>query len=393
MLIVAVDWEWAVPMLSFSEPSADREANGKWPTGSELVGITLEVQAPRSYLLDPHYAKGLHAWFLSQVQETDPQLSAYLHDGESEKPFTLSRLMGPFREQGGRPLIPPHLPFRWWITGLNPPVVEWLRGWCQRLPTWLELRGSPLQILGWQISIPPRTYRQLLEQPLSPRSWSLSFVSPTSFRHRGHHLPLPIPRNLFHSYLRRWNDFSGLPIEAEPFLDWVDGEVIIQRHRLESVKTTAGRQGSVTGFIGCVQLAVSSRAPELLQQQLQALIHLAPYCGTGHKTPFGLGQTRLGWLAEELPASPVPSREEQVAQRIEELSALFLSQRQRQGGSRAEKTAQLWATILARREGGESLQQIAADLEMPYETVKTYVKLARRALHSAPDTMDPSSAR
>jgi CRISPR-associated endoribonuclease Cas6 len=82
-----------------------------------------------------------------------------------------------------------------------------------------------------------------------------------------------------------------------------------------------------------------------------------------------------------------------VAQRIEELSALFLSQRQRQGGSRAEKTAQLWATILARRELGESLQQIAADLEMPYETVKTYVKLARRALHSAPDTMDPSSAR
>lgn len=379
--------------LSFSEPPVAGAENSKWPAGSELVGIALEVQAPQPYLLDPHYAKGLHAWFLGEVQQMDPQLSAYLHDGESEKPFTLSRLMGPFREQGGRLLIPPQIPFRWSITALNPQVVEWLREWCRRLPPWLELRGSPLQILGWKVSAPPRTYRQLLEQPLVRRSWSLSFVSPTSFRHRGHHLPLPVPRNLFHSYLRRWNDFSGLPIEVEPFLDWVDGEVIIQRHRLESVKTTAGRQGSVTGFIGCVQLAVSSRAPELLQQQLQALIHLAPYCGTGHKTPFGLGQTRLGWLAEELPASPVPSREEQVAQRIEELSALFLSQRQRQGGSRAEKTAQLWATILARRELGESLQQIAANLEMPYETVKTYVKLARRALHSAPDTMDPSSAR
>lgn len=379
--------------LSFSEPPVAGAENSKWPTGSELVGIALEVQAPQPYLLDPHYAKGLHAWFLGEVQQMDPQLSAYLHDGESEKPFTLSRLMGPFREQGGRLLIPPQIPFRWSITALNPQVVEWLREWCRRLPPWLELRGSPLQILGWKVSAPPRTYRQLLEQPLSSRSWSLSFVSPTSFRHRGHHLPLPIPRNLFHSYLRRWNDFSGLPIEVEPFLDWVDGEVVIQRHRLESVKTTAGRQGSVTGFVGCVQLAVSTRASELLQQQLQALIHFAPYCGTGHKTPFGLGQTRLGWLAEELPASPVPSREEQVAQRIEELSALFLSQRQRQGGSRAEKTAQLWATILARRELGESLQQIAADLEMPYETVKTYVKLARRALHSAPDTMDPSSAR
>ncbi len=29
---------------------------------------------------------------------------------------------------------------------------------------------------------------------------------------------------------------------------------------------------------------------------------------------------------------------------------------------------------------GESLQVIAQDLEMPYATVKTYVKLARRAL-------------
>lgn len=377
--------------LSFSEPPVAGAENSKWPAGSELVGIALEVQAPQPYLLDPHYAKGLHAWFLGEVQQMDPQLSAYLHDGESEKPFTLSRLMGPFREQGGRLLIPPQIPFRWSITALNPQVVEWLREWCRRLPPWLELRGSPLQILGWKVSAPPRTYRQLLEQPLVRRSWSLSFISPTSFRHRGHHLPLPVPRNLFHSYLRRWNDFSGLPIEVEPFLDWVDGEVVIQRHRLESVKTTAGRQGSVTGFVGCVQLAVSIRASELLQQQLQALIHFAPYCGTGHKTPFGLGQTRLGWLAEELPATPVLCREEQLARRIEELSALFLSQRQRQGGSRAEKTAQLWATILARREGGESLQQIAADLEMPYETVKTYAKLARRSLQSGSQDYSSSS--
>jgi CRISPR-associated endoribonuclease Cas6 len=29
---------------------------------------------------------------------------------------------------------------------------------------------------------------------------------------------------------------------------------------------------------------------------------------------------------------------------------------------------------------GESLQDIVTDLEMPYETVKTYVKLAQKAL-------------
>lgn len=48
--------------------------------------------------------------------------------------------------------------------------------------------------------------------------------------------------------------------------------------------------------------------------------------------------------------------------------------------NRAISVCQTRATILARREMGESLQDIATDLEIPYETVKTYVKLARKAL-------------
>ncbi|NJR67204.1 MAG: CRISPR-associated endoribonuclease Cas6, partial [Leptolyngbyaceae cyanobacterium CRU_2_3] len=46
---------------------------------------------------------------------------------------------------------------------------------------------------------------------------------------------------------------------------------------------------------------------------------------------------------------------------------------------RAQQIAETWATLLARRELGESLQAIAEDLQMPYETVKTYVKKARKA--------------
>ena len=69
-----------------------------------------------------------------------------------------------------------------------------------------------------------------------------------------------------------------------------------------------------------------------------------------------------------------------LAERISELTQHFLAQRQRQGGNRAQDIAETWATILARREMGESLQAIADDLEMRYQTVKTYVKLARRAI-------------
>ncbi|MEN9224252.1 MAG: CRISPR-associated endoribonuclease Cas6 [Thermostichus sp. DRC_bins_24] len=350
----------------------------QWPETTEMVGVRVEVQAPETYALDPYYAKGLHAWFLDQVRQTDPRLSAEL----AEKAFTLSRLVGSFREQGGKLIVPPKQPFHWMITGLNAKVCDWLRRWTQHLPYWLELRGSPLQICGWGCHLPPMGYRQLLEQAGQPRSYKdvcLSFVSPTSFRHRGHHLPLPIPKNLFHSYLRRWNDFSGLPIEMEPLLDGVDRGVLIQRYRLETVKTTAGRRGSVTGFVGSLQLGFSTQLEPQEQQQIRALLAYAPYAGTGHKTPFGLGQTRLGWESESR-AQPVAAAEEYLAERIRELMATFLAQRQRQGGSRAEKTALSWATILARREGGESLELIAQDLEMPYETVKTYAKLARRAL-------------
>ena len=37
---------------------------------------------------------------------------------------------------------------------------------------------------------------------------------------------------------------------------------------------------------------------------------------------------------------------------------------------------------MTRRERGESLQDIAIDLDMPYETVNPYTKLARRALQA-----------
>ncbi|PSB11566.1 CRISPR-associated endoribonuclease Cas6, partial [filamentous cyanobacterium CCP2] len=50
---------------------------------------------------------------------------------------------------------------------------------------------------------------------------------------------------------------------------------------------------------------------------------------------------------------------------------------------RAIQIAETWATILARREIGDPLFEIAEDLEMPYETVKTYSKLAQRSLREA----------
>ncbi|NET47745.1 MAG: CRISPR system precrRNA processing endoribonuclease RAMP protein Cas6, partial [Merismopedia sp. SIO2A8] len=245
-----------------------------------------------------------------------------------------------------------------------------------------------LPISQFALTLPATTYARLskLKVPNKP-TLRLGFASPTSFRSKGHHLPLPIPRNLFHSYLRRWNDLSGRsPIEMTPFLDWIDQVVIIQNCQVRSLKVAAGKRGAVTGFVGAIELGLAQSASDIPKfvQLFYTLGHFSPYCGTGHKTTFGLGQTRLGWTEAETsmmtldPASHTASQ--LLAQRIDELTERFIAQRQRQGGDRARNIAEKWATILARREIGDSLQQIAMDMGLAYETARTYSKRARREI-------------
>lgn len=352
-----------------------------WASQTELVGVRLNLQAQQDSNLYAQYPIGLHAWFLDQVRQVNPDLSAYLHDGESEKPFTISGLEGV--EAGRGPRLQAGQTYGWTVTALDQALVEWMADWVQQLPAVLELRGAPLKILGWEIAHPATTYEKLLDSGSEePFQFALSFISPTSFRRKGHHFPLPVPMNVFHSYLRRWNDFSGETIDSEDFLAWVDEFVIITRHELRSIKVAAGKQGSVTGFTGAVEFLLSgkARADEAYGQLLLALSQFAPYCGTGHKTTFGLGQTRLGWLDDGITIGATPATLETIlAQRIFELTEYFMAQR-KHGGDRAQQISETWATILARRELGESLQVIAADLDMSYETVKTYAKLARRSL-------------
>lgn len=360
-----------------------------WNSKTELMGLTLKLQPQADFIVSPHYTTELHSWFLDQVRRKDFELSSYLHDGQSEKPFTISNLRGEMQSQGRSLLLPSHQQYEWTITALSQPLTKWVQHWVQTPPTEIKLRSGTFNIVHWQLSHSPTTYAQLLQAPDPDLTILLSFITPTSFRRKGNHLPLPIPFNLFHSYLRRWNDFSGYDVDQDSFLDWVDTGTLILGHQLQSVKVTAGKSGSVTGFTGSVQLGLSAKAKQEADfvQLWQALGRFAPYCGTGHKTTFGLGQTQRGWLNEAEIAAVNPLQN-LLAQRILDLTELFTAQRKRTGGDRASHIAETWATILARRELGESLQAVAEDLEMPYETVKTYVKLARRALKQPSNSAD-----
>lgn len=363
-------------------PALNLSAKALWPKTTELVSLNFVVRPVAESNLYPQYTIGLHAWFLDQMRQLDPALSDYLHNGESEKPFSLTGLSGQFVSHRQSLRLQPQTPYYWRVSGFSKLMVQGLATWLRQLPDKIALNNAPLTIESVQLAQPPTTYRKLLRQHKdTDGSVSLSFTSPTSFRRKGHHLPLPWPPNVFHSYLRRWNHFASKAVDPAEFLDWVDTYTTIQRHDIASAKVAAGKRGSVTGFTGAITYGLDRKA--YMQPDFRALFYalteLAPYCGTGHKTTFGLGETRLGWhLAESTP--PLPTQQQLLAERMAELTDLFISQKKRQGGNRARETAETWATILARREQGDGLGAIATDLDIPYETAKTYSKLARRAV-------------
>ena len=354
----------------------------RWAANTEIVGITLQFGIATDTLLPANYNYYLHAWFLREVEKDDPALSAYLHDGQSEKPFTLSHLQGKLESQSHQVLLRGGETYTWTITALYKPLCEWLAKWLETLPPAIELRKASLPLRQVEISPSPQTYAQLFDAEIpSDRNISFRFITPTGFRSKGHHLPLPIPHNIFHSYLRRWQDFSGYDCDAEDFLAWVDEVVFVSSHEIKSSRVTVGKQGTVTGFTGVVEFGVERKAAKQpdYERLLYALARFATYCATGHKTTFGLGQTRLG---EEVSKeeSMLPALQTVLADRMAYLTDVFLQLKKNPDGDRAKHSASIWATIMARRELGESLQAISLDLEMPYETVKSYCKLARRAL-------------
>jgi CRISPR-associated endoribonuclease Cas6 len=353
-------------------------------------------------MLYQRYRVGLHAWFLEQVQQSNPELSQYLHNGGAEKPFALGNLEGnllPIKDQFQ---IQTKNSYYWSIYALSQPVVQWMATWLTQLPDQIKFRDATLQIKQVNLVQPPTSYKKLLRsQPSSAAIVQLQFLSPTSFRSKGHALPFPFPRNLFHSYLRRWNDFSAMPYEMEPFLDWIEDTIHIHTYQLTAERVTAAKQGFLTGFTGTLtfELKQAETEPELTQL-LYALLRLAPYCGTGYKTTFGLGKTSVTFLSS--PPNPFPSIAQTVSssllrtsqpvssptesvpsiQAIDTLTQKLIARRKRQGGTRSLTAARTEAEILIRHQAGESLTAIAAKIGKSYDAVKKAYTRAKQALQT-----------
>ena len=227
----------------------------------------------------PHRALqgALYTW----LHTADPHLAGLVHNLPGPKPFTVA------------PLHRRNDTLRFTLTLLDdtlwPPVESALQN---SAAVAIGNDRWPVDSHGWQVT--HRPYPELAAPPALETRFTFRFCSPTSFRTQDMHYPLPDPVLVFQSWLLRWNAFAPEPLRLNiNTLDLVSAHVAVSRHRIETRAVTFDRYVQV-GFVGSVTYQIVKRRllDNNLLRRFNILAGYAPFCGTGHKTTQGMGQTR-----------------------------------------------------------------------------------------------------
>lgn len=224
-----------------------------------------------------------------------------MHDGNKPRPYTISDLKGTFRAQKGFNLVEAGQNVWFRATTLREKESHHLRDVV--IPN-LQGRVIHLGRLSFEVQKAEQTgehpwagensYENLVEKyfrsikhPLDPIK--VEFASLTAFHDGDLHMPLPLPETVLSSWLRRWNFFSpaNLPRAVE---DLREAKLALSRYELRTEKVIY-KNATWIGFAGtCQYRALSGDA--FWNALCHMLAEYSFYSGTGHKTTYGLGQTR-----------------------------------------------------------------------------------------------------
>ena len=225
--------------------------------------------------------RGMHAIFLAALQTADPALSQIVHDA-FVKPFTQALLENDDRDK-----------LTWRVTLLDDNLYgPFVAGLSSLNPGRLLNQKVHLDISAMQTH--QRTYAELAETAAASRC-DIRFHTPTTFKQSNRHLPIPDPYRCFQSWWSRWVYFAPPALTINiALLDIVQTHLAVSRFSLHSQAWSDG-QRRLIGAVGKMQMVTLQ--PKKLEahwwQEVATLAAFAPYCGTGHKTSQGLGQTSL----------------------------------------------------------------------------------------------------
>jgi len=266
-----------------------------------LVSAILTIRPLQEATIPADQGRATYGMFLSWIRQANPGLAQELHDIEGLKPFTVSGLLGLRQGVRGEMHLDPQHPLWWRVTTLTPRLsLVVLEQVLPALPDQVTLAEQPFQVVEATVDgaehpwAGQTSYEELAQRHLlgmeEPSSWlNLEFATPTTFHTGGKHLPFPLPELCFDHWLNKWNSFA--PLSLHPDVKRFAEECLaVSRYHLRSQPVRFG-PATFIGFVGRCSFRALRRDPYWLRL-LHTLAAYAFYCGTGHRTTMGMGQTK-----------------------------------------------------------------------------------------------------
>ena len=272
------------------------------------ISITINLTSPTDTTL-PHKpipGRANYANILALIQRIDPALGKAIHDGDGPKPLTCSALLDERghscrMSKGGYP-ISQQQTYRVRVTGLIPEVTAVLaRALGEDPPTHWSIANHAFTVSSttcdptvdpWtdHVTYEELASQQLLQSGRVDRKVKLLFASPTSFRSKEMHVPVPLPNLVFGSLVERWNHFSPVTLSPE-MRRFADEVVALSNYEFRSRTVDQKGRGAIIGGVGRATYSALSGDRYWLAS-MQMLADFALYSGVGVKTTTGMGQVR-----------------------------------------------------------------------------------------------------
>ena len=275
------------------------------------ISTVIHLIPPEDVKLRPTMGHHAHAAFLSLLRMSNPEKAEEIHATSTQKPFTVSPLIGDGERRGN--FLHIRAGTECWLrfTFLDDALfVHFGNAFLtQDFPS-IRLGGATFQLSRLVASgtetkdwSGAKIYEDLIESAGTDTRIRVRFYSPTAFRElspRGQktqnkpHIDLV---RCYQSWVNRWNAFAPMQIDKQPLLDFVARHAELTAVESKSRMLDFGKHKAI-GFVGscAYQFFLGGQSDGKGDTEMLRLANLladfAFYCGTGYKTTMGMGQTR-----------------------------------------------------------------------------------------------------
>lgn len=235
-------------------------------------------------------AADLHGLLFARLAGIDPALTTELHEAK-DKPFALHSLRVGKRENGGLVFqASEEASFR--LVTLEQPATTLVGLMAGDWDDYEYRIGSAIFEGSTVKKVLPDdfTYHDLLSRTKSSSSFTLQFLTPTSFRQLGRQILFPLPEKVFKSLLNRWNAHSPLKYPEGVEYDQIN----VSRYELRTGIWEFERY-KIAGCLGNCTYLLPKLWPEHARHHVCVLAAFAGLAGVGYKTTMGMGVTKVQW--------------------------------------------------------------------------------------------------